>query len=120
MSDHSTRQALKSVRDHWEVENRLHWCLDVTFAQDGNRTRSRNAAENLSVVRHFALNMLMQRTADRLQVVRKPGYGYLVTTVAFVAMSPSMVTSTLRGRAMRLRWAEGACAARAIPPAAAS
>ena len=61
---------MTSVLVHWEMENRLHWCLDATFAQDGNRTRSKNTAENLAVVRYFALNMLTQHTGDRLSIPR--------------------------------------------------
>ena len=51
-------QALQSVRAHWLVENELHGCLDVTFGQDANQTRTKYAAENLAVVRHFALNLV--------------------------------------------------------------
>lgn len=45
-----------SVRGHWGVENRLHWCLDVCFNEDQSRVRIKNAAENLAVIRHIALN----------------------------------------------------------------
>lgn len=45
-------------RAHWGVENRLHWCLDVTFGEDQSRARVGHAAENLSRVRRLALNML--------------------------------------------------------------
>ena len=48
----------KSVRAHWGVENSLHWCLDVIFNEDDNRTRKDNSAENFSVVRRIALNVL--------------------------------------------------------------
>lgn len=39
------------VRGHWGVENGLHWCLDVAFREDANRTRDTNAGANLGVVR---------------------------------------------------------------------
>ncbi len=42
------------VRGHWGVENGLHWCLDVTFGEDANRTRDRNAGANLGVIRRVA------------------------------------------------------------------
>jgi predicted transposase YbfD/YdcC len=64
-------QALTSVRAHWLVENDLHWCLDVTFGQDANRTRTKYAAENLAVVRHFALNLIRRYRADRYSVPRR-------------------------------------------------
>ena len=49
----------------------LHWCLDVTFGQDANRTRTNNAAENLAVIRHFALNIIRGYRGDRLSVPRR-------------------------------------------------
>lgn len=50
---------LNSVtRLHWAVENQLHWTLDMTFNEDYSRVRLGNAAENLAMVRHTALNLL--------------------------------------------------------------
>ncbi len=43
------------VRDHWSIENSLHWHLDVTFREDACRARSGHAPANLSVVRKLAL-----------------------------------------------------------------
>ncbi len=51
------------VRGHWGVENGLHWCLDVTFREDANRTRDTNAGANLGVVRRVAASLLKQDTA---------------------------------------------------------
>ena len=48
----------EAVRAHWGVENSLHWCLDVIFNEDANRTRKDNSAENFSVIRRIALNIL--------------------------------------------------------------
>ena len=47
-----------AIRSHWSVENKLHWSLDVSFDEDRNTTRVGNSAENLSIVRHVALNLL--------------------------------------------------------------
>ena len=47
-----------AVRQHWCVENTLHWCMDVVFADDQMRSRINHAAHNLSVVRHLALNAI--------------------------------------------------------------
>ncbi|HKB38717.1 MAG TPA: ISAs1 family transposase [Gemmataceae bacterium] len=48
------------IRGHWGVENGLHWCLDVSFGEDANRTRDRNAGANLGVVRRVAASLLKQ------------------------------------------------------------
>lgn len=60
-----------AVRAHWKVENCLHHRLDVTFGQDACRTRRGNAAENLGVIRHFALNILRNYKDDRYSVPRR-------------------------------------------------
>jgi predicted transposase YbfD/YdcC len=48
------------VRGHWGVENGLHWSLDVVFGEDQARMREGNAAENFSILRRIALNLLRQ------------------------------------------------------------
>lgn len=48
----------RAVRAHWGVENRVHWTLDVVFSEDLSRVRTKNAAHNMAIVRHFVLNML--------------------------------------------------------------
>jgi predicted transposase YbfD/YdcC len=47
-----------AVRGHWAVENNLHWVLDVTLGEDASRVRDKNAAENMAMIRHTALNLL--------------------------------------------------------------
>ena len=54
----TAKEALAAVRSHWQVENKVHWTLDVAFREDESRLRAENAAENLAVVRHTALNLL--------------------------------------------------------------
>lgn len=49
---------LDIVRAHWAIENRLHWILDVVFAEDASRARMDNAPENLAILRRLALNLL--------------------------------------------------------------
>lgn len=50
----------RAIRQHWAVENELHWVLDVVFHEDLSRVRDRNAAHNFSILRRFALNLLKQ------------------------------------------------------------
>ena len=47
-----------AIRQHWGVENQCPWCLDVIFREDACRARTRNAAQNLSVLRVCLLNLL--------------------------------------------------------------
>ena len=48
----------KYIRDHWSVENNLHWTLDMTFREDEQRKRANHAAANFAIVRKIALNLL--------------------------------------------------------------
>ena len=52
-----------SIRSHWGIENQLHWCLDVVFAEDDSRLRKDNAPRNMAILRRLALNLLRQNTA---------------------------------------------------------
>jgi len=49
-----------AIRTHWTIENNLHWVLDVSFDEDACRIRKDHAPQNLSVLRHIALNLLGQ------------------------------------------------------------
>jgi len=60
-----------AVRSHWEVENRLHWCLDVQFGDDYARGRSGHVAHNLALVRHIALNLLRLNTSRKASIKTK-------------------------------------------------
>jgi predicted transposase YbfD/YdcC len=48
------------IRNHWSIENSLHWQLDVCFHEDQSRIRKDNAPENMSTLRKIALQMLRQ------------------------------------------------------------
>jgi predicted transposase YbfD/YdcC len=48
----------RAVREHWGVENSLHWVLDVQLNEDQSRVRTGHAAENLGLLRRIALNLL--------------------------------------------------------------
>ena len=48
----------KYIRDHWAVENNLHWTLDMIFREDEQRKRANHAAKNFAIVRKIALNLL--------------------------------------------------------------
>ena len=48
----------KAIRNHWSVENKLHWHLDFTFKQDSNTTANKMALMNLEVINKFCLAIL--------------------------------------------------------------
>ncbi len=49
---------LRGAVGRWAIENSLHWVLDVTYGEDGCRTRELNAAHNLALLRRLAGNLL--------------------------------------------------------------
>ena len=50
-------QISDTIRGHWEVENKVHWVLDVTFKEDDCRIRKEDGAENDGIIRRFFLNL---------------------------------------------------------------
>lgn len=62
---------LSAVREHWGIENSVHWTLDVAFDEDNSRVRTGNAAENFSTLRRMALNMLKRESTSKGGVAAK-------------------------------------------------
>jgi predicted transposase YbfD/YdcC len=56
-SNRSAKQLGPAVRQHWSVENSLHWVMDMTFNDDQCRIRTDNAPENFVTIKHMALNI---------------------------------------------------------------
>ena len=52
-----------AIRSHWQVENNLHWVLDVVFREDNSRVRDKVSAQNLSWMRKMAMYLLKQDKA---------------------------------------------------------
>jgi predicted transposase YbfD/YdcC len=61
----------RAARDHWGIENTLHWSLDVAFREDDSRVRNPAARENLAVLRHIALTRLKQDRHTKLGIQNK-------------------------------------------------
>jgi predicted transposase YbfD/YdcC len=78
----------KALRNHWQVENNLHWQLDVTFGEDDSRVRQRRAAENFAVLRRVALSLLK----------RHPDKGSLATKRQSAAMDTTFLEEVLQGQ----------------------
>lgn len=54
----NAQQLAKAVRGHWQIENSVHWSLDVAFREDDCRVRKGHCAQNMSILRRMALNLL--------------------------------------------------------------
>jgi predicted transposase YbfD/YdcC len=64
-------QVLMATRTHWQIENSLHWVLDIAFREDESRVRKDHGAQNLATLRHIALNLLKQETTSKIGIQNK-------------------------------------------------
>jgi predicted transposase YbfD/YdcC len=67
---------LETARDHWHIENRLHWQLDVSFGEDAARNRKDNGPANIAVIRRRALDVarLDQRKGSLTAKLKRAGW----------------------------------------------
>lgn len=64
------------VRNHWAIENSLHWVLDVVMREDHTRARKDHAPANLAILRRMALNVIKankDKGSNRLKI-KKAGW----------------------------------------------
>ena len=54
------KRLANAVRQHWSIENSLHWVLDVAFNEDRMRQRDRTGIENLALLNRLAVSVLRQ------------------------------------------------------------
>jgi predicted transposase YbfD/YdcC len=66
-SSHNTSASKMNalIRNHWGIENSLHWCLDVAFREDESRIRTDHGAENLALLRKLALNLAKNERTNK-------------------------------------------------------
>jgi predicted transposase YbfD/YdcC len=56
--DCSAEQYGIALRNHWKIENNLHWQMDVSFAEDASRIQKRYGGQNFALLRRLALGLL--------------------------------------------------------------
>jgi len=54
---------MAAVRAHWEIENALHWQLEVSFLEDAARNRKDNGPANIAILRRRALDLSRKDTS---------------------------------------------------------
>lgn len=62
---------LSIARQHWGIENKLYWILDVIFKEDLSTKQAGNAAENFSIITKVALNLLRNNSSKKLSIKKK-------------------------------------------------
>jgi predicted transposase YbfD/YdcC len=66
----------KAVRNHWGIENSLHWVMDIVFRDDECRVRKKNAPANFVTVKHITQNMLKSLPGKSSMRVRRKKAGW--------------------------------------------
>ena len=59
------------IREHWGIENKVHWMLDVIFDEDGSRIRKGHADQNMAIIRRTALNICRLQPDPKRSLARK-------------------------------------------------
>jgi predicted transposase YbfD/YdcC len=55
----------QAIRAHWDIENGLHWCLDVAFEDDNRNVRNARSAENLAIIARMAFTLVKRDPARK-------------------------------------------------------
>ncbi len=69
--EHSAKDINRYIRSHWAIENSLHYTLDMTFNEDRQRKRDKNAAENFAQAQKIALNLLKNENSTKMSIKTK-------------------------------------------------
>ena len=64
------RRYAEALRQHWGIENQLHWQLDISFGEDQSRIQERHKAEHFGLLRKLALSLL-KRNSSQQSIARK-------------------------------------------------
>jgi len=60
------------IRDHWAIENSLHWVMDMVFRDDECRVRTDHAPANFTTLKHMANNLARRAPGkDSVRLKRK-------------------------------------------------
>lgn len=69
--ENNAQLALLAACAHCDIENSLHWVLDIAFRKDESRMRKGNRPENFAIVRHIAHELLKQDRNEKIGIKAK-------------------------------------------------
>lgn len=88
----SAQEFLRHIRQHWQIENGLHWVLDIAFREDESRIRKDHAPQNMAVLRHMATNLLKHETSVKVGIAAKRKMAGWDNEYLFKVLCPSLKT----------------------------
>jgi predicted transposase YbfD/YdcC len=82
--------ALRAVRQHWHIENRLHWPRDVTLGEDACQVRSGHAPQALAGVRNAVVGLLhLHRVSNLAATLRANAWSGSAAILGLLGLTPS-------------------------------
>jgi predicted transposase YbfD/YdcC len=64
------------IRDHWAIENGLHWIMDMVFRDDESRVRTEHAPANFTTLKHMAQNLIKKAPGKDSQRLKRKTAGW--------------------------------------------
>jgi predicted transposase YbfD/YdcC len=92
----------RAIRQHWAIENALHWVLDVTFREDDSRVRDQRAARNLAVLRRMAINLVGRDGSTKASVRAKRKRAAWNDDYMLQLLAGSLLRQSAQGRRTRV------------------
>jgi len=99
----SPRQALEWTRAHWQVENGLHWMLDVHLREDLSRARTDNAPANVALINRIARNILQDADTTKVPISHRIRKMRVERRLPHQRNRPYAIALRKQGRRSRLR-----------------
>lgn len=69
--DISAERFAEGIRQHWNIENRLHWVKDVDFGEDKSKIRTGNAPSVMSLIRNIVINIFRENGYTSIAVGKR-------------------------------------------------
>ena len=66
LTEQAATEIARRVRDHWDIENKIHHVRDTTYAEDYSRVRTGTAPRAMASLRNLAIGAL--RLADQTNI----------------------------------------------------
>ncbi|MGB8644444.1 MAG: ISAs1 family transposase [Anaerolineae bacterium] len=88
VAEASAARLLALQREHWDIENGLHYRRDVTFKEDRSRVRTGHAAQSLAAINNLVLGLLLRRGVTNVPDARRDLEADPRAAVAFILGRP--------------------------------
>ena len=88
ISERAAEKLLDLIRDHWTIENRLHWVRDVTFDEDRSQIRTGHGPQTMASLRNLAISVLRLAGASCIAKAVRWCARHLEATLRLIGWKP--------------------------------